>query len=140
MRIQTLVRWCPLCVLLVAVTACGGGDRSSTPLGPSSEPPAVIYDSGTPGVTLPTVVREVKPQYPAAALARRIQGSVLIGAVVQADGTLTDVTVLRSVDAVYGLDDAALAAARQWLFNAGTKDGKAVAQRITIELTFTIRE
>ncbi len=104
MRNQTFVRRCLVFVLLLAVTACGGGrSSSSTPLGPSSEPPPVIYDAGASGVNLPTVVREVKPLYPAAALARRIQGSVLVGGIVQVDGTLTDVTVIRSIDAVYGL-------------------------------------
>jgi len=39
---------------------------------------------------------------------------------------------------VYGLDDAAVTAAKQWLFTAATKDGKAVALRITIELTCSI--
>lgn len=91
-------------------------------------------------MTLPTLVREVRPLYPSRALAAQIQGTVLVGAIVRADGTLTDVSVLRSADTVYGLDAAAVVAAKQWLFGPGMKDGLAVAVRITIELTFTIRE
>jgi TonB family protein len=49
------------------------------------------------------------------------------------------VTVLRSLDATFGLDAQAVLAAKQWLFNPGMKDGVAVAVRVTIEMSFTLR-
>ena len=47
----------------------------------------------------------------------------------------------RSTPVVVGIDgsQAAIDAARQWTFRPGRKDGKAVAVRITIELTFTLK-
>lgn len=91
------------------------------------------------GVTLPVVVSEVKPDYTPEAKAARIQGTVLLDAVVLADGNVGDVMVARSLDTTYGLDQRAVDAARQWKFKPGTKDGKPVAVRVSIELKFTLK-
>ena len=72
------------------------------------------------------------------AIANRIQGHVLLTAVVLANGTVGEVTVTRSLDTTFGLDAEAVRAAKQWLFNPGTKDGVAVAVRVTIEMTFSL--
>ena len=85
-----------------------------------------VFNPGN-GVTLPTVVREVRPDYTEAAKAEHLEGKVLLGVVVRADGTVGDVTVDESLDKVYGLDDQAVKAATQWTFKPGTKDGMAVA-------------
>ncbi|MFA5909324.1 MAG: energy transducer TonB [Vicinamibacterales bacterium] len=98
-----------------------------------------VYEPGS-GVVMPTVVGEVKPGYTAEAKANRIQGSVLLSIVVQADGTVGNVEVTRSLDTKYGLDQSAVAAARQWTFKPGTRDGKPVAVRIELEMTFTLRK
>ena len=122
---------------LLSLVACGG--NSSSPSAPSgqSAPAITVYEPGN-GVSLPTLVREVKPSYTPQAIAARIQGTVLLSAVVLADGTVGDVTVTRSLDTQYGLDAQAVSAAKQWLFNPGKKDGVAVAVRVTIEMTFTL--
>jgi TonB family protein len=69
----------------------------------------------------------------------KIQGVVVLDAVVEADGTVGDVTVARSLDAEYGLDEESIKAARQWRFEPGERDGKPVAVLVTVELTFTLR-
>ena len=58
--------------------------------------------------------------------------------VVLPDGTVGEVTVLRSLDTVSGLDAQAILAVKQWVFNPGMKDGVAVAVRVTVEMTFTL--
>ena len=58
--------------------------------------------------------------------------------VVLSDGTVGEVTVLRSLDTTFGLDGQAVLAAKQWVFNPGMKDGLPVAVRVTIEMTFTL--
>jgi TonB family protein len=55
------------------------------------------------------------------------------------DGTVGDVHVIRSLDPVFGLDQEAIKAARQWRFVPGLKDGQPVPIMVTIELTFTLR-
>ena len=97
-----------------------------------------IYKPGN-GVTLPAVVKEVKPVYTAEAKAAGIQGGVTLRVVVRADGSVGDVQVTQSLDKEYGLDDEAVKAARQWEFKPGTKDGKAVPVQISLEMTFTLK-
>jgi periplasmic protein TonB len=97
-----------------------------------------VVDPG-PGVTLPSVVREVRPEYTPAAQAARIEGKVLLGIVVTAAGAVDVVTVDRSLDMTYGLDEQAVKAIKQWEFKPGTKDGKPVAVRVHVEMNFTLK-
>jgi TonB family protein len=91
------------------------------------------------GVTTPVLVREVKPGYTSEAMRAKIQGSVLLQCVVQTDGSVTDIQVVRSLDPVFGLDQEAIKAARQWRFRPGTLREQPVPVLITIELSFTLR-
>jgi protein TonB len=88
-------------------------------------------------VTAPTVVKQVKPQYTADAKEAKVEGVVELDCVVEATGSVGDVTVTRSLDE--GLDREAIKAVKQWRFEPGTKDGKAVRVLITLEMTFTLR-
>ena len=97
-----------------------------------------VYQPGN-GVTLPRVIREVKPQYTSDAMRAKIQGAVLLQCVVRPDGSISDVQVVRSLDPTFGLDQEAMKAARQWRFAPGTRMGQPVSVQITIELTFTLR-
>ncbi len=92
------------------------------------------------GVTMPEVLREVKPSYTAEAIRARVQGLVGLSVVVKNDGTVGDVTVTRSLDQKYGLDEQAVIAIKQWQFKPGTKDGKPVAVRVGVDLTFTLKK
>jgi TonB family protein len=95
-----------------------------------------VYKAGD-GVSLPQVIRQVGPQYTSEAMAHRIEGVVVLDVVVKADGAVGDVNVTQSLDAVYGLDAAAVKAMKQWEFKPGTKDGKPVAVRVEVKMTFT---
>jgi len=102
-------------------------------------PPSVPVFQVGKDVVSPQLVRQVRPAYTRKAMDERIQGVVVVSGVVLSDGALTDVRVVRSLDAKYGLDQEALKAARQWRFVPGTKDGVPVAVQISIELTFTLK-
>ena len=112
---------------------------ASVPLVLSQTQEPAVYKPGD-GITLPSVVKEVKPAYTREAMQNKIQGSVWLRIVVQADGTIGDITVTRSLDETYGLDQEAIKAAKQWLFKPGTKAGKPVAVEVTLELTFTLKK
>jgi TonB family protein len=99
---------------------------------------AQVYEPDS-GVSLPFVLSEVKPAYTREAMEAKIQGSVFLSIVVTESGDVTGITVTRSLDATYGLDQAAVAAAEQWKFRPGMKDGKPVPVRVTLELTFTLK-
>jgi periplasmic protein TonB len=119
-------------VLVTAVLlAAAGGVRAQ-------DPPAV-YKTGE-GVTAPIVVRDVKPHYTAQAMKERIEGVVVLSAVVLEDGTVGDVQVTRSLDDKYGLDEEAVNALKQWTFRPGTKDGKPVRVQVTVEMAFTLKK
>jgi TonB family protein len=58
---------------------------------------------------------------------------------VRADGSVTDVRVVRSLDPNFGLDQQAIETARRWRFKPRTKMGEPVPVFITIELAFMLR-
>jgi len=91
------------------------------------------------GITLPTVLREVKPAYTADAMRAKVQGSVWLECIVMPDGSVGDVKVTRSLDPIFGLDQEAIKAAKLWRFRPGMRQGEPVPVIITIELTFTLR-
>jgi TonB family protein len=48
------------------------------------------------------------------------------------------VSVTKSLDAKFGLDDEAIKAAKQWRFSPSKKDGKAVAAWMVLKLEFRL--
>jgi protein TonB len=114
-------------LLLALVLAAFSGVQDST-----------VYDPGN-GVSLPEVVRQIGAQYSSEAMQNRIEGKVVLEAVVLSDGKVGDVKVVQSLDKIYGLDDNAVKAMKQWEFKPGTKDGKAVAVRIHVDMAFTLK-
>jgi TonB family protein len=113
-----------------------GNDRGAGP-GIGSGGGEGIYGLGN-GVSAPVPVRQVRPQYTSAAMTARLAGSVIVECIVLPDGTVGDARVTRSLDARFGLDEEAIRAARQWRFRPGTLNGRPVAVRVTIELSFSI--
>ena len=99
-----------------------------------------VFGVGT-GVSSPVLVKEVKPSYTGQAMRAKLQGAVEMEAVVLPDGSVdpASVRVTRSLDSILGLDEQAIIAVKQWRFRPGTFHGRAVAVRVAVELTFTLR-
>jgi TonB family protein len=91
------------------------------------------------GIENPRLLREVKPQYTADAMRAKVQGTAVLDCVVNADGSVGECEVVRSLDSSFGLDQKAVEAARQWKFVPGRRLGQPVPVLVTIELTFTLR-
>ena len=121
-------------------TGSGIGPGTGSGLGPGSGggTGGGAYRPGN-GVTLPVVVREVKPAYTADAMRAKVQGSVWLECIVMPDGSVGEVKVTRSLDPIFGLDQEAIKAAKMWRFKPGMRQGEPVPVIITIELTFTLR-
>ena len=81
----------------------------------------------------------MKPQYTSEALRAKVTGTVYLEVVVLADGTVGDVRVTRSLDPVFGLDNEAIKAARQWLFSPATRFGEPVSIMVSLALDFNLR-
>jgi len=84
---------------------------------------------------LPVKTRSVAPVYPAVALAARVQGVVILEAVIDTDGRVADARVLRSIPL---LDQAALDAVRQWEFQPTLLNGQPVPVIMTTTVQFTV--
>jgi TonB family protein len=110
------------------------------PIGEAAVHAQQVVDGNDPGVTLPKVVSEVKPQYTPEAMQARIEGTVFIKAVVRTDGTPADIEISESLDTEYGLDKQAVTALSQWRFEPGLKDGKPVPVLVTVEMRFRLKK
>jgi len=119
-------------------TGAGSGQGSGLGPGYGGGFGGGAYRPGS-GVTLPTVLREVKPAYTADAMRAKVQGSVWLECIVMPDGSVGDVKVTRSLDPIFGLDQEAIKAAKMWKFRPGMRQSEPVPVIITIELTFTLR-
>jgi protein TonB len=119
----------------VVAIGCAVGVMS---LAAASQDSEGVYTPGQ-GVVVPRIVKEVKPNYTAEARAKKIQGVIGLDAVVLKDGTVGDVNVTKSLDGVYGLDEEAVKALKQWVFEPGQKDGKPVPVRVNVEMTFNLK-
>jgi len=69
----------------------------------------------------------------------RASGVAFVTCVVETDGSVSNAQIVRSLDPVFGLDDEALKAARQWRFQPGMRNGEPVRVSVTIEMSFTLR-
>jgi periplasmic protein TonB len=119
-------------------TGIGPGTGSGLGPGSGGGTGGGIYRPGS-GVTLPEIITEVKPAYTSDAMRAKVQGTVLLEAVVRPDGSVSEVRIVRSLDPTFGLDNEAVKAARQWRFRPGMRLGQPVPVLITIELMFTLR-
>ena len=79
----------------------------------------------------------IEPEYPVEAYRRREEGTVLVGATVGANGRASDVKVVRRSGS-RDLDDAAVAAVRQWTFEPAVRDGRMVTAEVQVPVTFRI--
>jgi TonB family protein len=121
-------------------TGSGVGPGQGSGLGPGSGggTGGGIYNIGN-GVTSPVPIFKPQPKYTADAMRAKVQGTVVMSAVVLADGSVSDIRITRSLDQSFGLDEEAKKTAAQWRFRPGTKQGEPVAVRIQIELDFNLR-
>lgn len=94
---------------------------------------------GQPGIKPPIFIRKVAPQYPIEGLNQKIEGYVILEAVLQHDGNVGDIKVLRSLEnAKYGFEQEALAAVRQWQFIPGERDDVPTDVRMTLKIDFAL--
>lgn len=80
----------------------------------------------------------VNPKYTDAAKRARIEGMVEIEAVILADGTVGETRVIKSIDALLGLDDEAVKAVRAWKFMPATRFGQPLASVVVLVMRFDL--
>ena len=82
----------------------------------------------------------MQPQYTGPAMRARIEGKVQVRGVVQMNGTISDLTIVKGLEPDGGLNAEALRAARGWRFSPATRDGVPVPMIVTIEVEFRLRQ
>ena len=112
------------------------GEQAGTGGGIGGVVGGVVGDASGGGKVMPSMlVKEVEPVYPVEARKAGIEGIVILEATTDLYGRVADVKVLRSVPA---LDQAAIDALKQWVYEPIVIDGKPRAVTFTVTLQFTL--
>src|ERR1700677_4540722 len=88
------------------------------------------------GVSPPSILYKVEPEYSEEARKAKFQGTVLLFVVVDEKGNPRDIKILRPLG--LGLDQKAVEAVEKWKFSPGKKDGKPVPVQAQIEVNFRL--
>jgi TonB family protein len=88
------------------------------------------------GISAPAKIRDVKPVYPPIAQVSRIQGVVIIEALIDEGGRVIEGRVLRSIPL---LDQAALDAVKQWEYEPTRLNGVPTAVVMTVTVNFVLQ-
>ncbi|MDE3180792.1 MAG: M56 family metallopeptidase [Acidobacteriota bacterium] len=112
----------------------------STNTGPASvisHPPPIskIYAVGEDGVEQPMIWYAPSPVYPSAAKKAKVSGNVVFSVVVAPDGAVAWLKEISKPMGM-GIDESAEKSVRTWKFWPGMVDGKAVAVKMTVVVTF----
>jgi protein TonB len=131
----------------IGVPASGGGDLAQigadagafsvlpTAPAPSPKPAQTVFRPGQ-GIKEPRRVSGVPPEYPLIARSARVQGVVILEAVIDERGEVGRIKVLRSVPL---LDQAAITAVQQWRYTPTLLNGVPVSVLMTITVNFTLQ-
>jgi TonB family protein len=87
-------------------------------------------------ISSPEPVRKVDPLYPAALRNDRVEGIVILHAIIRSDGSVGDVRVLEGFNDQ--LDANARTALEQWRFRPGTRNGVPVDVEAVIRVPFRV--
>ena len=125
----------------MAVAGQGAGSGAA----PASEPSTTrkiaalapkAADACDGPIVKPRARRIVKPTYTEGARSAQIEGVVRVEITIDAEGEVIGARILRGLG--HGLDDAALAAARQMAFEPGTRCGKPTVATISVGMRFAL--
>jgi TonB family protein len=137
LRGETITLRTVLLLLLLLRTVAAQGPTSVVPLG------KVAFCRGDASESVGCILPPRRtyypdPEYPKKARKAHQQGTVVLELTVGVDGLPRDVKVARSVSPE--LDQAAMDAVNQWKFVAAMKEGKFIALRVNVEVSFHLRQ
>jgi TonB family protein len=93
--------------------------------------------TASPDISAPGPVRKVDPKYPPTLIKERVEGEVVLYAVIRRDGSVDSIQVVHGIDEQ--LDSNAMAALSQWKFRPGTKQGNPVELEAIVHIPFHLR-
>jgi periplasmic protein TonB len=132
-RLQSSV----LILFLFFVAALGGRAQDSSPSKDSKKetaaPQEEVYEPG-PAVKSPKLIHYVEPKFSPDSKEAFVEGVVKVSTVVTTEGKVSTCKVVSGLNSEE--DRTALEALKKWTFQPGTKDGKPVNVRVTVEIEF----
>ena len=99
----------------------------------SADVPLVV--SGA--VIRPVVIERIEPQYTEVARRVRLEGTVIVQAIIDEAGRVTDVKILKGLP--MGLDQAAVDAVSRWRFQPATLHGRPVKVYYSLTVVFRVQ-
>jgi periplasmic protein TonB len=125
----------------VGGTGDGAGEAKPAPPPPPPPPPPEPKDEGPlrvgGDVKAPVAINRAKPDYTDAARKGHITGVVIVEAVVNKQGEVEQVKVLKGLP--LGLSEQAVEAVKKWRFHPGTLNGEAVDVIFNLTVNFTLQ-
>jgi protein TonB len=117
-------------------TGLGEGNGSGIGPGTGGGTGGGPYRPGN-GITPPSLLREVKPDYTEDARRRGVAGDVVLEIVVRYDGSVGNVRLVQGLDS--GLDRRAIDAVRAWKFAPAKRYGTPVDVLVEVAVEFKLR-
>lgn len=143
-KLATRQRTCAAAALLVAIAGSSSASAQGQGAVPSGGSSAIAVPGQQPeqpksqGVTPPQLKTFVSAAYPPDAEKQGLEGNVVLQLDIDAAGKVTGATVVNP--AGHGFDEAAVAAALQFVFAPALRNGKAVPARILYRYSFTLKK
>ena len=131
-----------------AATSAAAGEGRGVPWGSENgvgvEGPPAIGTGQTPDAPLPVtgdvkapvVLHRVQPLYPRVALMGRMNGTVIVQCIIDRNGLIRDVRVVRSTFGAF--EQPATDAVRQWIFTPGSLHGQPVDTIFELTVSFRV--
>lgn len=113
----------------------GSGERAGYGPGSGGGLAGGVFRAGS-GVSMPTVLASVDPEYSEEARNAKYSGTVLVSIVVDTEGRARNIHVLKSLG--MGLDEKAMEAVAKWRFRPGMRNGVAVNVMAQVEVNFRL--
>ena len=88
------------------------------------------------GVSAPIPIYKPEPPYTKEAKDAKLQGTVVLSIVIGVDGAVTDAKPIQPFDK--GLTENAIQTVKTWKFKPAMKDGKPVACKVSVEISFKL--
>ena len=97
--------------------------------------------AGAEGVTLPELIPEskIKPDYPELARVARIEGRVILQAIVLKDGSVGELEILSCNRPGMGFEESAVAAVAKWRYRPAMQGSKPVDVYFTVRVDFELQ-
>ena len=125
-----------------SVVSTASNERALKRVRAAGEPPTTTrYKPPPPKPPVRTSakrIKVVKPGYTVAANRAGVEGEVILLVTIAKDGTVTAVKVIKGLG--YGLDEAAMAAAKKWVYEPATLDGKPVRSKKRQKVQFILED